>query len=199
MKTKVSLLLISIIYCNLAAQTAVKTNLDVINSLIDKSMQSIITGLPFEDIAYYMKYDSAPEYSFMNSRAKSALSKLVSVTEKKDKALYNISYTIEQINTSYRDAEKTGLFGSYKVTRKISLKGSYILENISTSIKSDEFEFTSTDTVEYDSIDDLELMTLPFTRGKKPDEPFFASLLEPAIALGAIAVTVILFFTVRSN
>lgn len=198
-KTKLVFYLLSVICTSIIGQTTQPTNLDIINSLIDKSMKNIISGLPFEDITYSLKFESAPEYVFMENRANTALSKLVAVTDRKDKALYNVSYTIEEISASYINPEKDGLFGSYYVTRNILLKGSYILSSKGVTTNSDSFALTSSDTVAYDSLSELETMTLPFTRGKKPDEPFFASLLEPAIAVGAIAVTIILFFTVRSN
>jgi hypothetical protein len=196
---KITLLIISLFATVMWAQSSTKTNLDVVNSLVEESIKSSIDGLPFEDIAYYINFNSAPEYNLMSNRAEIALGKLVTVTDNKAKALYNLSYTIEEIRTSYINPEKDGLFGSYNLTREISLKGTFVVGSLGSLIRSDDFEQTYSDTVEFDSVKDLETMSLPFTRGKKPDEPFFSSLLEPAIALGAIAITIVLFFTVRSN
>jgi hypothetical protein len=199
LKAKITSILFLVLSVLIFAQSSTKTNLDVINSLIDKSVKESINGLPFEDITYFLDFNSASEYRFMENRTKNALGKLVSITDDKNKSLYSLSYTLDEIKIKYLNPEKDGMFGSYKLSRNIEINGSYIIGTLGTSTRSDNFELTYSDTVDFDSVSDLESRSLPFTRGKKPDEPFLASLLEPAIAIGAIAITIVLFFTVRSN
>jgi hypothetical protein len=188
------------LYCGIIySQTEPNSNLEVINSLIKNSMKEITSGLPFEDITYSFNYKSPPEFNFLETQSKVSFSKLVSMTDQKDKAMYNLVYSISDVTTEYSDSYKDGLFGSYYVNRNISIRGSFIIDTKGATVKADPFSKSYSDTIAYDSIQKFESMTLPFTRGKKPDEPFFASLLEPAIAVGSIAVTIILFFTVRSN
>ena len=56
-----------------------------------------------------------------------------------------------------------------------------------------------TDTIALDKIDDLENKAYNFTRSEKPEEPFLSGLTEPLIAVSAIAVSIYLLFSVRSN
>lgn len=48
-------------------------------------------------------------------------------------------------------------------------------------------------------VKNLENISYPFTQAQLPAEPFLASVYEPVIAVGVTAITVILFFTVRSK
>ena len=83
--------------------------------------------------------------------------------------------------------------------REAALSGSYILKEDEKMIKSGMFNFSKIDTVKYDDINSLENQGIPFTTAEVPPEPFFSSLLEPAIAIGAAALTIYLFFNVRSK
>ena len=55
------------------------------------------------------------------------------------------------------------------------------------------------DTISYDNFAFIENNSLPFTNANVPSEPFLPSIIEPVIAITAIAVTIILFFTVRTK
>ena len=179
------------------AQTS--TNIDVIHDLVDQSMDQVTSGLPFEDIAYYFTFTSLPEYQVIKNRALAAFSRKLSVTDDKSKSLKSIVYNLDNIKVDYKEPFKDGFFGSYLVERECSIAGSYIISSMDKSIKSEDFALSAKDTVEYSKISSLESYTLPFTRSEIPPEPLLGSLLEPAIAISAIAVTIILFFTVRSN
>jgi len=61
------------------------------------------------------------------------------------------------------------------------------------------FKFNYIDTVDANKIKNIEDPAIPFTQAALPAEPFFSSIYEPVIAVGAAALTVILFFTVRSK
>jgi hypothetical protein len=179
------------------AQTG--SNLDLIYNLIDSSVVTVTENLEYEDVVYHLEFTSPPEYNLLKNRVQSSFGRKRSFTEDKSKSLKSIKYNLESVKVNYDNIFKDGLFGSYKVERQIGLNGNYITLYKDQSIGGDTFSYTYSDTVDYDKVNELESLTLAFTRAQKPGEPLLPSLLEPAIAIGAIAITIILFFTVRSN
>ena len=111
----------------------------------------------------------------------------------------NLDLTLEDAKIEYTDSFRDGLFGTYLVERKTEINGSYFVTKTGKSNYVIEFEKSYLDTLDYDQIENIETRSIPFTQADPPGEPFFSSLLEPAIALGAVAVTIYLFFTVRTN
>jgi hypothetical protein len=81
--------------------------------------------------------------------------------------------------------------------RKIDLSGSYSISK--ETVISERFDYAYIDTVSVDDAKAIENPSFPFTQAEIPSEPFFSSLLEPAIAIGSAALAVILFFTIRSK
>ena len=78
----------------------------------------------------------------------------------------------------------------------MELSGNYFISNQS-QVK--DFKLTVVDTVNVENVQELENRSYPFTQGELPPEPFFSSLLEPIVAIGAAATVIILFFSVRSK
>ena len=76
------------------------------------------------------------------------------------------------------------------------LSGNYFISNQS-QVK--DFKITAIDTINVENVEYVENRSYPFTRGDLPTEPFFSSILEPVIAIGAAAVVIVLFFSVRSK
>lgn len=109
----------------------------------------------------------------------------------------NIIYTLEKIDVNYGEVFHRGFPGDYLCERKIKLSGINIIDT-DKKANSFPFEVTRTDTIKYDEIKLLE-QGVSFARGEKPEEPFFRSWVEPAIAVTAAIVTVYLFFDVRSK
>ncbi len=107
-----------------------------------------------------------------------------------------LSLFFTDAKVEYKDLFKEHLFGSYLMTREITLAGNFILER-----KNEVFNFniTSSDTVGYDNYTDLENKIYTITEGIPPKEPFISSIIEPVIAVAATATAVILFFTIRSK
>lgn len=112
---------------------------------------------------------------------------------------YIVNISIENAKIIYSDLFKEKLFGDFKVKRVISLTGNYNIIHDGIVSISDEINYQKSDTVDYNDIKSLENNSHPFTKGEIPSEPFFSSLIEPVIAISAAALTVILFFTVRSK
>ncbi|HCY74525.1 MAG TPA: hypothetical protein DHV28_01270 [Ignavibacteriales bacterium] len=106
------------------------------------------------------------------------------------------SFVIDNTLVSYSVPERDGFFGSFYTERILQLSGNYFISSNSI-IKS--FNLVDKDTINIEDVEKVENRSYPFTRGELPPEPFFSSLLEPIVAIGAAAVTIILFFSVRSK
>jgi hypothetical protein len=96
----------------------------------------------------------------------------------------------------YTEPEKDGIFGDFFTERTIELSGNFFVSNQS-QVK--DFTIAVKDTINVEDVEKVENRSYPFTRGELPPEPFFSSLLEPIVAVGAAAVIIILFFSVRSQ
>jgi hypothetical protein len=178
----------------------VKTNLEVIDLLVEKTVIGISDALPGDSKNLEFNYYSSEEMKLLKSNFISSFNEneYRLITSGSNDSII-LELTLNSADVEYTDTFRDGLFGNYLVERKIDLNGSYyISENgkISDVIK---FENSSLDTLDYEFIQTAENRTLPFTQSELPAEPFFSSLLEPAIAIGAAAVTIYLFFTVRSK
>lgn len=121
--------------------------------------------------------------------------KLVS-NDSSSEELTKINFVIDNCFVEYSDTFRDGFFGDFYIERNLKLSGNYL---ISSKAGLTKFELTTIDTINAENYPDIENRSFPFTRGKLPEEPFFSSLLEPILAVGAAAVAVILFFSVRSK
>ncbi len=113
-----------------------------------------------------------------------------------DKNFVRVNFVVDNSFVGYSDPEKDGIFGDFFTERTLELSGNYFISN-NPQVK--EFKLTAKDTINVEEVEKVENRSYPFTQGDLPPEPFFSSLLEPIVAIGAAAVTVILFFTVRSK
>ncbi|HEX7356732.1 MAG TPA: hypothetical protein VF270_03355, partial [Ignavibacteriaceae bacterium] len=106
------------------------------------------------------------------------------------------SFVIDNASVTYSAPEREGFFGSFYTERVLQLSGNYFITS-NQNIKA--FNLVDKDTINVEDVEKLENRSYPFTHGELPPEPFFSSLLEPIVAIGAAAVTIILFFSVRSK
>lgn len=137
------------------------------------------------------------DFIVFKNRLESRLNQNGGRTEAEGKNADRLSITIDDARTEYTGTYREGLFGEYKVIRKIYLRGSTLRSSGSAEAKS--FSFSIMDTIAYDNVKKAENPSLPFTRGNVPPEPFFDSLIEPAIAVASAATAIVLFFTIRSR
>jgi hypothetical protein len=106
------------------------------------------------------------------------------------------NFVIDDTFVGYTKPERDGIFGDFFTERTIELSGNFY---VSTDPAVRNFKFAGKDTINVGDVENFENRSYPFTQGELPPEPFFSSLLEPIVAIGAAAVTVILFFSVRSK
>jgi len=194
------ILLVSFFIMGKTCFAQVSTNLEIISLLIDSSAAKISQTNDQLKKGFYLKNNLPQNYSILNNQIISAfINNGNEVFNKPVDSHPELGYSITSIKVNYSDLYKDGFLGGYKLTREIILYGNYSLSNTGSSFSAVNFKFTSSDSIDYDSINQIESSDLNFTRGTKPDEPMFSSLLEPAIAVCTAAVVIYLFFTVRSK
>ncbi len=175
-----------------------RTNLEMLNKLVDSSAYAVSSKILDLNKEYNVEYEAVAEYSALNKRVKNSFVRN-GIAVNFDNTINKISYSILLASVTYSDLFKDGLFGEYLLERKFILSGEYSIEKSSSVLSADTFYYTVTDTIPYNSLNLVENNSLPFTKSNVPPEPLFPSLLEPIVAVTAVVVTVVLFFTVRSN
>ena len=175
------------------AQT--KTNLEVLNQLVDSSVVKINDNILSTEKTISLNYNTSDAFSVFRNQVVLDFARLGKTISNSSANI--IEYSIEDASVHYGDMFKEGIFGSYYVTRTVNLKGNYSIES-SNSVPG-KFNLAVIDSVAVDDITSLQNPAYPFTQDELPTEPFFSSLFEPVIAIGSAALAVILFFTVRSK
>ncbi len=200
MTRKFVLLISAVLFTTHFNFAQVKTNFEIITKLIDETVSDVKQNLPRELDELTLNFYSSDEYSLLKSKIVSSFqNRNITLVNTPANNGTNLDLTLEDAKIEYTDSFRDGLFGTYLVERKTEINGSYFVTKTGKSNDVIEFEKSYLDTLEYDQIENIENRSIPFTQADPPGEPFFSSLLEPAIALGAAAVTIYLFFTVRTN
>lgn len=187
-----------ILFVSVAVSAQVKTNFEIFNTLVDSSAYLISSKISKQDRKYFVEQNTINEYSPLSKRIENSLARN-KISVGYDSTCDKIVYSISQASVGYSNLLKDGFLGNYLLERKIILRGEYAIKNFSNIINSDIFYYTVTDTIPYNQFNYIESGSLPFTKGKAPEAPFLPSILEPVIAVAAVVVTVVLFFSVRSK
>jgi len=191
------ILLITILSTKLFSQAL--SNLERIDLLVDQSTEKISSTLNDTTTSYFVENRTPEEYSILNDRVIAGLNQKGIKINSNSSQLNKINYTISHAGVKYSDLFKDGIFGGYLLERKFNLSGNYVVEKNGDIFRSNTFEISKTDTIKYDDFAFIENNSLPFTKANVPPEPFLPSIIEPVIAITAVAVTIILFFSVRSK
>ena len=176
-----------------------KTNLEMINGLVDSSVIHVVNNCSNSNSVFSLSIKSPKEYSELNQRVMASLVKHGIKLNTDSTVSDKINYSISQTTVQYSDLFRDGLFGDYLLERSFVLSGDYLIQNSSTISKADVFNFTVKDTIPYSNYAFIENYSIPFTKNNVPEAPFIPSLLEPIVAITAVALTVVLFFSVRSK
>lgn len=182
---------------NITAQQS-ETNLEIFYKMIDSSVSNFVSKIPQTEELIELELNLGERHSIFNNKI---IAKTISlgkkISEAKDEKPLNVNYVLDKTNVSYGEIFRHGFWGDYYLPRNLSLTGSYTIENSSPVFQ--DFDYSYSDTIRYDNIRNVEDRSFPFTKGEVPPEPFLSSLFEPIVAIGAAAVIVILFFTIRSK
>ncbi|MHB8579669.1 MAG: hypothetical protein ACYDA4_07385 [Ignavibacteriaceae bacterium] len=177
-----------------------KDNLSIFYSFIDSASTEIIHSLPAGSKFIKLDLTLGTAYSvFANRVIEDFKNKRINISNNNqhDTLINAVNITIEKAGISYKDMFRKNFFGSFYVPRYFNLSGSYSIIGKSTLVK--RIQYAYIDTVDYDQVKNLQNISYPFTESEIPAEPFISSFWEPIVAIGATALTVILFFTIRSK
>lgn len=195
---KSSRFLFFIIIANQVVTAQTATNLDRFYSAIDSASTLFVDGLGnIKEVE--LELDLGTYYSvFANQVRSKILRNGIKISNNNDSSgnIENANFTIGECNVKYSQPERDGLFGDYFTERTIEIQGNYFIPS---NQRVKEFNIAKKDRINVDDVDKIENRSYPFTHGDLPPEPFFSSLLEPIVAVGAAAITIILFFSVRSK
>lgn len=181
-------------------QCQTKPNLEIFYSLVDSAARNADINIPANKKDVKPDLNSGNMFSVFNNQVLESFQKSgknVLTGSKYDTTVTELSFKIDKATVNYGDLFQQKLFGDFYTRREVSLSGNYLL--FLPGISSHNFSYTYTDTVNINEIRNIENNAFPFTQNKLPPEPLFASIYEPVIAIGAAAITVILFFTIRSK
>ncbi len=176
------------------------TNLEILYKLADSAAYNLADQIPVSQKKIKLNFVVGNSYKIFADKIITTLTndgiKILSENSK-DSSLIIVNFTIDNAKVLYGALFKKSFLGDFYTTRDFIFSGSYILN--SSDVKPSNFNFSYTDTVASSDIKNLENPSYPFTQAQLPAEPFISSIYEPVIAVGAAALTVILFFTVRSK
>jgi len=177
-----------------------KTNLNLFYTLVDSAVFSVSKHIPSNKKYIMLNLKLGNLYSIFENKIISDFSEEGKIIVPKDSSKENqftLNFVCENADVKYGDMYRDGIFGSFHVPRTVSISGNYIFPFSGQELH--KFNYSVTDTVRVDQIKTIENSSYPFTHAQLPGEPFLPSLIEPVIAIGATALAVILFFTVRSK
>lgn len=176
-----------------------KSNLEMINGLVDSSAILVVATLNNTDSAFDLDVNSPKEYTELNQRIVTSLARNKVKLNLDSLETNKINYSLSHVNVQYSDLFRDGLFGDYLLERNFILSGEFSIQKFSSVSTAEVFSYTVKDTISYDNYIVVENSSIPFTKGKVPEAPFFPSILEPVVAITTVVVSVILFFSVRSK
>lgn len=181
------------LFLTLSVNGQTKTNLELFFQLADSSANELADVIG-NDKNVQIDFVLGKDYQvFQNS----ILSRFQNKEIYKESGKIQVQFVLTEVKVEYDEPERKGLFGSFFVKRNMKFSGNYSIISESTMVK--DFSYTINDDIPYENIETVENSSFPFTKGKIPAEPFFSSLLEPAIALGSAAAAVYIFFSARSK
>lgn len=180
------------------------TNVEVMAHLTQRIAQFLI------DVASVTQHDTCHvqfvqtedlqflEHAFIESVRKASSS--VTLNTQKGGGSIHFNVQLSRATVQYENMFRVDLFGEKKVERIITIElSSRVVKNPSENVlfagmKKEQFR----DTVNVDSIDDLESPTIQATHASVPSEPFLDRIVEPFVIITAGGVLIYLLFTVRS-
>ena len=105
-----------------------------------------------------------------------------------------------QAGVAYSNIRSAGLFGPKLMDRRVTLalKVRAVRKAAGGSVYALDMKRDTTDTIFASDAGLVESSALPFTRAPLPPEGWFSTFAEPLIVVGAVAIAVLLLFSVRS-
>ena len=174
------------------------SNIDKFYTLVDSASNLLIKDLGSIN-KIMLELNLGTDYSLFANQIRGKLlknGKEIVSDNSSNESIVNVNFVIDNSNVTYSEPERDGIFGDFFTERTIELSVNYLISS-DQSLK--RFNLTSKDIINVKDVENVENRSYPFTQGELPPEPFFSSLLEPIVAIGAAAVIIVLFFSVRSK
>lgn len=180
------------------------SNLEIFYSLVDSASMNAAKNITSSTKQLNITFELGIYFSIFENRIISQISKndiKVLRGAESNNNFPTLNFIIDNAEVVYGEQERDGFLGDFYVSREVMLSGNYLVLSLPTSLQNgyQEFHFKYSDKIKVEDIEKVENRSFPFTQGRLPSEPFFPSLLEPVIAVGAAAAAVILFFSIRSK
>jgi len=178
-----------------SAQTAGKTNIQMVVCLIDSSFEKIPQTTLLNT---QLKIVAPGNLAVLSSYVQSAFLRYAKAGEPGN-VLGNrvLNYTIEDAKVLYTEYEREGIFGETRLVRVASIQGNYLLSTQQEQLQ--KFIYFIADTIAINSISGFESSSIPFLSPANPPPHGFETLWEPIAIIATLVVTVYLLFTVRST
>jgi hypothetical protein len=191
-------------YAGELSDLPIKTNLEIFQSQLDSLASELLekANLGHEKDLFL---NVRPSDSFLVARnmISEALKRLRyhvffdAQTDGLEGAAIDLAFV--QTVVRYGNAFRENILGERKAERTISTVISVNVRSARNEVLfAGSLSRMSRDTVSVGDIPDLENSFVPFTHGEAPEGGVFDNILAPAIIVGASAVVIYLFFTVRS-
>ena len=187
-----------ILFCT-SVNAQQKTNLDIINNLIEKSVTKVDSILNVNK-SINLSVTAPSSLELLKSKIfKSFQDNNYTLSASSNESNPTVNYTLSTLKVEYKNPFSDGLFSSLLAEREISLNSTFTITGIDKKINSYGFNETKIDTVKLDEIHSLENPTLPFTQSEIPSSPLLSNLWEPILVVGTLIITIVLLFSVRSK
>lgn len=184
----------------LATETEVAGNLELLIRLSREIADSVMTGVNAPAGSPVRISMSPRDHWFVFDAFGAAVEKrgcrLVTGTENR----ILIDIVVTQAGVEYLRPRRTWLFGTEQVDRLVDLAVRVRVDELGAEegIHMSSHRGRRTDVVNVSDIPSLETPGVTATRGVAPQGGLLTDLVEPLVIVGAVAVAVVLLFTVRS-
>ena len=191
------ILITFLVVLNISSFAQQKTNIEIFFELSD-SVAVVMNDFVKTDDDLFVQFNLVGDYKIFENRIITNLSNvrknfLFLESGQKNKLILSF----ERVVTNFSEPFRLSIFGDHKVERRLNIKGTLNLIGETNSTKN--FSITHKDTLDYSSVNEVISEGFPFTKDTIPEPPFFSSIIEPIALISAAAITIYLFFSVRSR
>jgi hypothetical protein len=188
-------------YAGESTDPPTKANLEIFRSQLDSLASEVLerANLGGEKNLFLnvRSSDSSLVARNMISEALKRLRYNVFFASRGDEATIDLAFV--ETSVRYGSVFRQSILGERKAERTINTVISANVRSVQNEVLfAGSLSRTLRDTVSVGDIPDLENSSIPFTHGEAPEGGAFDNILAPAIIVGASAVVIYLFFTVRS-
>lgn len=174
------------------------TNLEVIQRLAGEITDSVMTYLKPGDSLFITVRPTDSAWFLEGAILRSVIAGGRTPTTLNP--VFEVELGFIEARIDYENIHRDGMFGSRIADRTVKLQLSTMVteRHSGATLLNESIIRTVTDVVKVSEVESLENPSIPATHGSLAKEGFFANVLEPLAALGAVAVAVYLLFHVRS-